>query len=209
MTVIGITGPTGAGKTTALRTLEQLGVRVLDCDRVYHELLDTCQPLRQELTDRFGDVFDERGLDRRRLGALVWGDKAALADLNAITHKYIMAELVRQIEDARAKGLTGVAIDAIALVESGAGALCDTTVAVVASEETRISRIMAREGIDRSYAEARIRAQKDGAWYWDNCDHTLTNDGTEAAFQAACLNLFQTLLTLNERNPKQEEEQNV
>ena len=195
MLVIGITGPTGAGKTTALRTLESLCVRVLDCDAIYHELLRSDAHLRRELIGRFGDVFDEAGLNRRKLGRLVWNDGVALNDLNGITHKYVMAALKGQIEDARQNGLPGVAIDAIALLESGAGGLCDTTVAVIAPKETRIARIMAREGIDRDYAAARVSAQKDGAWFAEHCDHTLRNDSTESAFQATCLDFFQSLLS--------------
>ena len=194
MTVIGITGPTGAGKTTALRTLESLGVRVLDCDAVYHALLRECRPMRRELTDRFGAVFNGPDLNRQKLGRLVWGDPQALSDLNAITHKYVMAELMRQIEDAKGQNLPGVAIYAIALIESGAGDLCDTTVAVTAPKEVRISRIMARENIDRDYAAARVAAQKDGEWFAEHCDHTLSNDSTESAFRATCLTFFQTLL---------------
>ena len=196
MLVIGITGPTGAGKTTALRTLESLGVRVLDCDAIYNGLLKSDEQLRRELTGRFGDVFDGDGLNRRKLGSLVWNDAGALNDLNAITHKYVMAELKRQVEDAREKNLPGVAIDAISLLESGAGDLCDTTVAVIAPREVRIARIMAREGIDRDYAAARISAQKDGAWYTEHCDHTLTNDQTEPAFRATCLDFFRRCLHL-------------
>lgn len=195
MIVIGITGPTGAGKTTALRVLEELGVRVLDCDAIYHRLLKTSEPLRRELTGRFGEIFDENGLDRHKLGKLVWGDEQALRDLDAITHKYILSQLGEEIADAREAGLPGAAIDAALLLESGAGELCDTTVAVTAPEEVRIRRIMAREGIDRDYAQARVRAQKPAEWFTGRCRHTLVNDSTEEAFRGAALALFRQLLS--------------
>lgn len=199
MIVIGITGPTGAGKTTALKVLEQLGARVLDCDAIYHRLLEESQPLRQELTGRFGAVFGQHGLDRKKLGKLVWGDRQALDDLNAITHKYIIAQLQQDIAQARKAGLPGVAVDAAGLLESRAAELCDTVVAVVAPEELRLARIMAREGIDQAYARARIQAQKPNEWFTRRCRHTLVNDSTSETFRQKAEALFQRLLCESNR----------
>ena len=97
MKLIGITGPTGAGKTTALGALKELGVQIIDADAVYHRLLAESAPLRQALTDRFGtEILDGAGgLDRKRLGAVVFADPAALEALNAITGPFIRAELDR------------------------------------------------------------------------------------------------------------------
>ena len=85
---IGITGPTGAGKTTALDALKELGACVIDADAVYHDLLQSSAPLRSALTDRFGgEILDKAGkLDRKRMGNVVFQDPAALAELNGITH---------------------------------------------------------------------------------------------------------------------------
>lgn len=186
MTVIGITGPTGAGKTTALNVLESMGGAVADCDQVYHELLRACVPMRDELCARFGgSIFDGHGdLRRRELGAIVFGDAQALGDLNAITHRHIIAELKMLIAQAGAQGRPAIALDAIALMESGAGALCGVTVAVTAPEDIRVGRIMAREGISEEYARARIRAQKPGSWFEQHCTYTLRNDGDLAGFEA-------------------------
>ena len=191
MIVIGITGPTGAGKTTVLNVLRDMGGAVADCDAVYHELLRTSAPLRAELRARFGGaVFDENGdLRRKALGAIVFEDAGALADLNAITHRHVLAELERLIAQAEAEGRP-----AIALMESGAGALCDVTVAVTASEETRVRRIMAREGIGEAYARARVRAQKPASWFEERCAFTLRNDGEKGALEAGARQLFESIL---------------
>ena len=196
MTVIGITGPTGAGKTTVLNVFRDMGGAVADCDAVYHGLLRTSAPLREELKARFGaSVFDEAGgLRRKELGAIVFGDPAALADLDAITHRHIVAELERLIDRAGAEGRPAIALDAVALIESGAGELCGTTVAVTAPEELRVERIMAREGISEGYARARIAAQKPSAWFEEHCTHTLRNDGDRGALEAAARALFQSIL---------------
>lgn len=196
MVVIGITGPTGAGKTTVLNVLRDMGGAVADCDAVYHELLRASAPLREELRARFGaSIFDANGdLRRKELGAIVFGDARALADLNAITHRHILAELGRLIAQAEAEGRPAIALDAVALLESGAGALCDTTVAVTAAEDVRAARIMAREGIGEDYARARIAAQKPDAWFEERCAHTLRNDGDRGALEAQARALFKSIL---------------
>lgn len=85
MVLIGITGPTGAGKTTLLREVEALGGAVIDCDAVYHELLEHDPILQHELERRFGPLRGENGsIDRKRLGAIVFGDPEKLAQLNAV-----------------------------------------------------------------------------------------------------------------------------
>ena len=101
MTVIGITGPTGAGKTTALNELVKLGGRIYDADAVYHELLKSNSALRNELENRFGSLTDETGeFQRKKLGAIVFNDKNALNDLNTITHGAVKAKVQRQLSPA-------------------------------------------------------------------------------------------------------------
>ena len=196
MIVIGITGPTGAGKTTVLNVLKELGGEVVDCDAVYHELLRTSGQLRAELKARFGgEIFDETGdLRRKELGAIVFQDEKALADLNAITHRHILAELDRLIARAEAQGCPAVALDAVALIESGLGERCHVTVAVTAPEEARLRRVMAREGVGEDYARSRIAAQKPWSWYEERCDCVLRNDGAREALERQAAALFRKIL---------------
>ena len=126
--IVGLTGGTGAGKTSALAALEDLGGTVLDCDAVYHQMLRTDPALREAITAAFGPVFCPDGsLDRQKLGTLVFSDHAALDRLNTIVYEYLPPELLR-----RAQGHTLVGLDAISLMESGLGRLCACTVAVLA-----------------------------------------------------------------------------
>lgn len=197
MKVIGITGPTGAGKTTALNALEELGGQIVDCDAVYHQLLRTSAPMLDELRARFGDcVFDAQGtLDRKALGAVVFGDEGALADLNAITHKYVGLAVDERIEQARQAGASAIAVDAIALIESGIAKRCQCLVAVTAPDEVRVRRIMAREGISEEYARLRVAAQKKESWFREHCDYVLVNDHADAAsFREAAKALFQAII---------------
>lgn len=169
--IVGLTGGTGAGKTSALAALEDLGGTVLDCDAVYHQMLRTDPALREAITAAFGPVFCPDGsLDRQKLGTLVFSDHAALDRLNAIVYEYLPPELLR-----RAQGHTLVGLDAISLMESGLGRLCACTVAVLAPAEDRVRRIMARDGISEDYARLRISAQQPDAFYRERCSHILEN----------------------------------
>ena len=191
--IVGITGPTGAGKTSALRALEQLGGCVLDCDAIYHDMLRSDDGLRRALTDAFGSVFTADGqLDRQKLGTLVFGDPQQLVRLNTIIYAHLPRELERRMAASPAPI---IGIDAINLVESGLSKLCDRTLAVLAPVEDRIRRIMARDGISDEYARLRVAAQKDDAFYRTHCTDILENTSpAPEAFQKTALLFFQRLL---------------
>ena len=197
MKVIGITGPTGAGKTTALMEFEKLGGAVIDCDAVYHQLLHSDTQLQEQLCRRFGALSDERGVfDRKKLGAVVFRDPDALADLNAIVTPYIGRAVAQALDRVRAAGKTAAAVDGITIIESGLAALCDTTVAVVAPMDERVRRICLREGISEEYARARVAAQKTEDWFRVNCVYTLVNDCCEMQqFAQRARDLFMRILS--------------
>lgn len=190
MTVFGITGGSGSGKTTALRVLRGLGALVIDADAVYHELLRSDESLLDAISARFPGTVHEHTLDRKALAAAVFSDPEALSDLNAITHPAVIAETKRRLrEHAMASGELA-AIDAIALLGSGLEKLCDRTYAVVAERETRLARIMARDGIDREAAVRRIDAQLPDEYFIGNCGAVLRNDMGETEFLTLCKNKF-------------------
>lgn len=182
MTVVGITGGSGSGKTTALHELEKRGALVLDCDAVYHELLAENRSLIDELALAFPSAVTDGCVNRNVLGGIVFQDADALHRLNSITHRYIDLEIRRRLCDWAMKGGTLAALDAVELISSGVAALCDFTVAVTASMETRIARIMARDGISREKAELRLRAQRSDDYFIEHCDVTLRNDDSRSLF---------------------------
>ena len=196
MIIIGITGPTGAGKTTALNELEKLGGAIIDADAVYHELLASDLALRQALEDRFGPLTDGLGhFDRKKLGTIVFADPAAMADLNAIANRYITAAIRARLEQAERAGRPAAAIDAIRLFESGLADLCSATLAITAPPEVRVRRIMAREGISEDYARSRVAAQQRDEYYVGKCGYTLVNDcATPEEFAARARALFENIL---------------
>lgn len=181
MTVIGITGPTGAGKTTLLREVEKLGGAVIDCDAVYHEMLKSDTTLQEKLEREFGPLRDETGsIDRKKLGAIVFHDAGRLETLNSIAWEAVVSRTRELIAAYREQGRGLTAVDAIALLECPLKELCQLTVAVLAPPETRVQRIMAREGISEDYAWARVKAQKPDEYFSQNCDVTLVNNCASA-----------------------------
>ena len=187
--IIGITGGTGCGKTTALSILEELGGLIIDCDRVYHDLLKTDEALLSSIENRFPGTVENKELNRKKLASIVFSDEAALLDLNAITHKAVKKEVLRLLETAPKL----VAIDAIGLFEGELDILCDVTAAITAPAEDRIRRIMARDGISEEYAKSRVAAQHNDQWFLSKCGYALTNDGTVEDFQAKCIAFLRNL----------------
>ena len=189
--IIGLTGGTGAGKTSALLALEQLGGYLIDADALYHEMLRSDLPMRQAITDDFGDVFLPDGtLDRQKLGAVVFKDPAAMERLNAIVYAHLLPESARRAQDHELVGF-----DAINLIESGMSRLCCRTVGITAPAEVRVKRIMVRDGISEEYARLRIAAQKDEAFYHSNCTDVLENTAeSPAEFQQQALQFFTRLI---------------
>lgn len=181
--VIGITGGTGCGKSTLLGIIEELGGNVIDCDKVYHHLLQQDTAMLSAIENRFPGTVTAGVLDRKKLGATVFADKKALTDLNAITHKAVKAEVLRLLPLEN----TLVAIDAIGLFEGDLAELCDMTVAINAPEKERVARLTARDHISEEYALSRIRAQRTEEEFAHLCDFVLQNDSTEEAFRKKCL----------------------
>ena len=195
MTVIGITGGTGAGKTTALSVLKNRGALIIDCDELYHSLLKNSDELKSALEERFPGVLTDGVIDRKALGKRVFSDENALKDLNAIAHRFVCEDVKRLLTSWESVGGKLAAIDAIALIESGLGDLCDFTVAVTAPADVRAERIMAREGISMEYAMLRIKAQKSEEFFRKNCSYMLINDCASAdGFRKKCGALFAAIL---------------
>ena len=196
MKILGITGGSGSGKTTLLRAVEQLGGLGLDCDAIYHCLLETDDALVAAIGARFPGTVRDGRVDRPALAAVVFADPAELAALDALTHEAVAREVRRRLWQSEAPF---AAIDAIGLFESGLASLCDETVCVLAPEETRIERLIRRDGISRERALARIRAQKSDEALRAQCGHALWADApTPEAFQQQCEQFLKGVLMMEE-----------
>lgn len=177
MKILGLTGGSGTGKSAACTAFARLGCGVIDADATYRTLCDTCEPMLKEIQNVFGDVFSTDGkLDRKKLGAIVFADAQKLQQLNAITHPYIRQAARDAFAAYSKRGCLLCIYDAPVLFEGQMETLCDKTCAVLATRNTRIARIVARDAITEEYAALRIDAQKDDAFYRERCDYVVQND---------------------------------
>lgn len=187
MKIIGMCGGSGAGKGYVCGVFATRGIPSIDTDGIYHAMTSGPSPCLSELTAHFGaGILQADGsLDRRALSAIVFAPDGAekLKLLNAITHKYIKTETEKEIERCRAEGCPAVIVDAPALFESGFDRMCDLVVGVFAPYETRISRIMARDGLSRERAEARLAKQIPDSELIPRCHYCIHNGGEDVERQ--------------------------
>lgn len=158
MKVIGLTGNIAAGKSTASRYLAAHGVKIIDADTIAREVVQPGEPAWQALYETFGEsYFLESGeLNRRKLGHLVFSQPEEKKKLDAITHRAIVARISQEIAQAQEDI---VVVDAALLIESGMSCMVDEIWLVEAAEDVRLTRIMARDGLTREAAAARIASQ--------------------------------------------------
>ena len=194
MTIVGITGGSGCGKTTALRELEKHGALLLDCDAVYHELLDHDAALLTELDAAFPGAVRENKLDRKALAGLVFSDPEKLLLLNRISHRFVSREVEQRLRRFAMGGGSVAAIDAVELISAGLSERCDATLGILSDRETRVRRIMRRDDISREAAERRVDAQKPDRYYEENCTHILLNNADADRFSAECRALFEEII---------------
>ena len=177
---IGLTGNIAAGKSTVARLFADWGATVLDADQIVHDLQRPGTPVFRAITDRFGTevVADDGSLDRGALRRLVFDNKAALADLNAIVHPAVAAERERLLEEARANGATLIIHDIPLLFEVMDPAKFDAVVLVDAPVAARRERLERTRGLGRSEAESMIAAQLPSAEKRKRATFLIDNDGS-------------------------------
>jgi dephospho-CoA kinase len=201
--IIGLTGQTGAGKSTVREIFRKKGAAVIDADSVAHDITDSNLDCIYDIVSRFSClVLDEKGkINRKALGRRVFSDKKELEALNKIIFPYILDEIEHRVLVSMAAGAKTVVIDGATIIESGCGKLCDALVSVVADSETRKTRIIKRDNISKNDAERRINAQKPEEFYTENSDFVIHNDGTEAELERNVNSVLKNMVLLKERTP--------
>ncbi|MCL2571494.1 MAG: dephospho-CoA kinase [Defluviitaleaceae bacterium] len=162
MTIIGITGISGSGKTAAARILADIGGFVVDADPLAHELMKKGRHAYDEIIDFFGtSILGTDGeIHRPALGKVVFEDNEKLSRLEAIIHPKVITKTMELIEDARNEGYSFAVIDAPLLIEAGMDKYCDSTWLITANHETKIKRIMKRDNITRDVAAKRLASRQ-------------------------------------------------
>lgn len=180
MIVVGLTGPTGAGKSELCAFLSQAGLPSINADKVYHDLLSPPSPCLDALVKRFGSsILEPDGtLDRRALASIVFsaGAEKAHEELNTITHKFVKQKMFEILSEYSKASCRAVILDVPLLFESSFDRECDLTVAILADKDSRIERIMKRDNIEYFDAVSRVNAQQSDDFYISRADIVIRND---------------------------------
>ncbi len=182
--IIGITGPTGAGKSLLCEYLAEKKIPVIDADQVYHGLLVPPSPCLDALRRTFGDriFFPDGTMNRPALSEIVFHDEDKLVLLNETVLGFVLDKIRRQIRRLDRSGEAVVAVDAPTLIESGFDRECTKVIAVLSPSALRAERIMLRDGLSAERATARVQAQRKDCFYRENADCVLTNMGDPKEF---------------------------
>ena len=185
MKIVGLCGQSGSGKGLICSLFYELNIIAIDTDKVYHDIISVDSECTRELISAFGDSISfNPGINRKELSKIAFSSKENLEMLNSITHKHILNEVRNEIDHIRQeKCFDGIIIDAPLLFESGFDKECDLTMVVIADTETKIARIMNRDGITRDHAIARLSSQISDAELISRCDYVIENDSDKGAIR--------------------------
>lgn len=182
--VIGLTGQSGAGKSTVSKVFAGFGGTVFDCDEIYHSLLYPGSPLSKAVIAEFPESDSGGVPDRKKLSAAVFSDRGRLELLNSITHGAVLDEVRAGIKRAEKAGASFAVVDASQLFEAGYDNECTAVIGVCAPYETRLGRIIARDGISAERAASRLENQHNEDYFRVYCDEIIENGGKDGDLSA-------------------------
>lgn len=176
--IIGLTGQSGAGKSTVSAYFKKRNITVVNADLIVRELYNANSPCVRTIAATFGDdVLDENGeIIRPMLAQKAFSSKAATDKLNSIVHPFVTYEFLKKAGKALHNGEKYIVYDAPQLFESNANLVCDEIISVIAEKEIRIKRICIRDNISRKSAELRLNAQLDDKFFRQNSDYIIENN---------------------------------
>ena len=192
MLVIGLTGSIGTGKSEAARQLEILGASIISADQVGHEAYTPNTEAWEQVVAAFGDdiLQDDKDIDRRKLGAIVFSDPSQLEKLNAIMHPRMARMVSDKIEVLRGQGVKVVVVEAALLFEAGWDTLVEEVWVTDSSEDTVVGRLKERNGLSEEEAQKRINSQMDRAERIERSDFVIDNSSDMAGLESAIKELW-------------------
>ncbi len=178
--IVGLTGQTGAGKSTASAYFRREGFAVIDCDQVAREVTRASGECLPHLVREFSDsiLAPDGELNRKALGSMVFQDKQKLLRLNEIIFPFITSDIREKIRELEVSGAEVIFLDAPTLFESGADQMCGLILSVTGKDEVRKRRIMARDGLTEEAARNRMNSQLDEAFFRSHSDFVIENNGS-------------------------------
>lgn len=175
--IIGLTGQTGAGKSTVCAYLSSMPFRIIDCDKIAREVTEKGSSVLDKLAAAFGKdiILEDGSLDRALLASRAFETSEKTELLNDITHPAILDAVKAKIASATCQN---VILDAPTLFESGADKLCDRIIAVLCDENKRKDRIISRDNLSLEQAKKRLMRAKSNEFFTERADAVVYNDGT-------------------------------
>lgn len=174
MTVVGITGTSGSGKSTVAGIIQQnYNAQIIDADQIAKELTQQDTEYLRKITKTFGEEILENGkLNRKKLADIIFSDKKQKEKIDKLTQKYVVDEIKKQVKESKNKL---VLLDVPLLFETKVNEICDITIGVIADKKQKIERICKRDNIEEKQALARLSNQKDDKFFSNNCDYIVKN----------------------------------
>ncbi len=189
--ILGLTGFSGAGKSTVAAIFQENGFYHIDCDRLVHEEVYQDPQVLTALADAFGaEILQEQRLDRAALRARTMGNAQALKKLNQIVMPFILAAIQAKMD---AHSGENIILDAPLLLESGLDQKCDRVLSVIADRKEAAERIMERDHLRPEEAEKRLSSQHPAAFYTEKSDYVLCNSEDFDALHQHTLELIQKI----------------
>ena len=182
VTVIGVTGSFGTGKSTVAKFFKRKGVKVLDADKMAHEVLEERKTSYKKVLKEFGSLVldNKKRIDRKKLGNLVFSDKRALEKLCGIIHPPVIKKIKDEIRQAsRSKERSTIVIDAPLLIEAGLDKISDYVVVVKTSKKIQIKRVMKKTALSFTQASGRIKAEMPMKKKIRMADYIIDNEGSK------------------------------
>ena len=188
--IIGLTGPTGSGKTTVSKAAKDMGFKVIDCDKLARKAVEKGEEGLKAVVNAFGeDILLANGeLNRKELAKKAFSTEEKTELLNKTLLPHIVEKVKAEINGEN------VLLDAPTLFESGLDSICKYTVAVLSDENIRKMRIINRDGLTEEEARLRMNAGKKDDYYLKKTDNIIYNNGTEAELYGAATEIFKKLL---------------
>ena len=177
MKIIGITGSSGSGKSTATKILSQeLKAKVINADEIVKQMQEEGTKYYEKIVELFGkEILQKEGtLNRKKLAEMIFQDKSKREKLDKLTYKYVVEEIKKQVNIAKEEYII---IDAPLLIESKLNKICNIVIAIISDRQEQIKRICKRDNIEENKARLRLEAQKDNEFYKINADYIVENNG--------------------------------
>ncbi len=186
VSVVGLTGQTGAGKSTVSKVFVEHGFALIDADQISREVVEPGKPCLDEIFDFFGNTVrnPDGTLNRKALAEIVFHDRQRLESLNSICYPFITEEIFRRINQYASQGKQFVLLDAPTLFESRASDFCDMIISVVALPELRCARIMTRDSMTKEAAQARMNSQLEEEFFIRHSDYVIHNNDSPELLSA-------------------------